>query len=246
MKILTCIFAFMIFACVGSFIGVCFDRIPKGEKIWRGRSHCDVCGKKLSVLELVPIISFICLRGRCHGCKEKISPVSTFIELATATLGTLMIYIYGLTVQGIAFGLTTAILIEITLLDYKTMEISDLACGLIALSGLALMIWNGSYISSLIGAFCVSVPFLIMALAGGMGLGDAKLMAAVGILLGWKQTLLAAFFGIVIGCIAALILKLKKKRGWKSEIPFGPFLCVGSFLSMLVGEQILSFYLSLL
>ena len=246
MKILTCIFAFMIFACIGSFIGVCFDRIPKGEKIWRGRSHCDVCGKKLSVLELVPIVSFICLRGRCHGCKEKISPVSTFIELATATLGTLMIYVYGLTVQGIAFGLTTAILIEITLLDYKTMEISDLACGLIALCSVALMIWNGSYISSLIGAFCVSVPFLIMALAGGMGLGDAKLMAAVGILLGWKQTLLAAFFGIVIGCIAALILKLRKKRGWKSEIPFGPFLCVGSFLSMLVGEQILSFYLSLL
>ena len=103
----------MIFACVGSFIGVCFDRIPKGEKIWRGRSHCDVCGKKLSVLELIPIISFICLRGRCHGCKEKISPVSTFIELATATLGTLMIYIYGLTVQGIAFGLTTAILIRL-------------------------------------------------------------------------------------------------------------------------------------
>ena len=98
----------------------------------------------------------------------------------------------------------------------------------------------------LLGAFCVSVPFLIMALAGGMGLGDAKLMAAVGILLGWKQTLLAAFFGIVIGCIAALILKIRKKRGWKSEIPFGPFLCIGSYLSMLVGEQILSFYLSLL
>lgn len=246
MKILTCIFAFMIFACIGSFIGVCFDRIPKGEKIWRGRSHCDKCGKKLSVLEVVPIVSFLCLRGRCHGCKEKISPVSTFIELATAILGTLMIYVYGLTVQGIAFGLTIAILIEITLLDYKTMEISDLACGLIALCSVALMIWNGSYISSLIGAFCVSVPFLIMALAGGMGLGDVKLMAAVGILLGWKQTLLAAFFGIVIGCIAALILKLRKKRGWKSEIPFGPFLCVGTFLSMLVGEQILSFYLSLL
>ena len=246
MKILTCIFAFMIFACIGSFIGVCFDRIPKGEKIWWGRSHCDICGKKLSVLELVPIVSFLCLRGRCHGCKEKISPASTFIELATATLGTLMIYVYGLTVQGIAFGLTTAILIEITLLDYKTMEISDLACGLIALCSIALMIWNGSYISSLIGAFCVSVPFLIMALAGGMGLGDAKLMAAVGILLGWKQTLLAAFFGIVIGCIAALILKIRKKRGWKSEIPFGPFLCIGSYLSMLVGEQILSFYLSLL
>ena len=246
MKLLTCIFAFMIYACIGSFIGVCFDRIPKGEKIWKGRSHCDSCGMTLGVLELIPIISFICLRGRCRKCREKISPVSTFIELTTAVLGTLMIYVYGLTVQGIAFGLTTCILIEITLLDYKTMEISDLACVLIALSAIVLMIVNGSYISSLIGAFCVSVPFLVMALLGGMGMGDVKLMAAVGILLGWKQTLLAAFFGIVIGCIAALILKLRKKRGWKSEIAFGPFLCVGVYLSMLFGEQLISFYLSLL
>ena len=243
---MTCIFAFMIFACIGSFIGVCFDRIPKGEKIYKGRSHCDSCGKTLGVLELIPIISYICLRGKCRKCKMRISPVSTFFELTTAVLGTLMIYIYGLTVQGIAFGLTTAVLIEITLLDYKTMEISDLACVLIALTGIVLMILNGSYISSLIGAVCVSIPFLVMVLAGGMGMGDVKLMAAVGILLGWKQTLLAAFFGIVIGCMAALILKLRKKQGWKSEIAFGPYLCIGTFVSMSVGEQILSFYLSLL
>ena len=243
---MTCIFAFMIFACIGSFIGVCFDRIPKGEKIYKGRSHCDSCGKTLGVLELIPIISYICLRGKCRKCKMRISPVSTFFELTTAVLGTLMIYIYGLTVQGIAFGLTTAVLIEITLLDYKTMEISDLACVLIALAGIVLMILNGSYISSLIGAVCVSVPFLVMVLAGGMGMGDVKLMAAVGILLGWKQTLLAAFFGIVIGCMAALILKLRKKQGWKSEIAFGPYLCIGTFVSMSVGEQILSLYLSLL
>ena len=243
---MTCIFAFMIFACIGSFIGVCFDRIPKGEKIYKGRSHCDSCGKTLGVLELIPIISYICLRGKCRKCKMRISPVSTFFELTTAVLGTLMIYIYGLTVQGIAFGLTTAVLIEITLLDYKTMEISDLACVLIALAGIVLMILNGSYISSLIGAVCVSIPFLVMVLAGGMGMGDVKLMAAVGILLGWKQTLLAAFFGIVIGCIAALILKLRKKQGWKSEIAFGPYLCIGTFVSMSVGEQILSLYLSLL
>ena len=246
MKVLTCIFAFMIFACIGSFIGVCFDRIPKGEKIYKGRSHCDSCGKTLGVLELIPIISYISLCGKCRKCKMRISPVSTLIELTTAVLGTLMIYIYGLTVQGIAFGLTTAVLIEITLLDYKTMEISDLACVLIALAGIVLMILNGSYISSLIGAVSVSIPFLFMALAGGMGMGDVKLMAAVGILLGWKQTLLAAFFGIVIGCIAALILKLRKIQGWKSEIAFGPYLCIGTFVSMSVGEQILSLYLSLL
>lgn len=246
MKIMTSIFAFVIFACIGSFIGICHDRIPKGEKIWKGRSHCDICGRTLGVFELIPFISFLCLRGRCRKCKEKISITSTLIELATAVIATLMVIAYGLTVQGIAFGLTACILFEIALLDQKTMEISDLACLLIAVCGVVFMVVHGSYISSLIGMVCISLPFLILTLLGEMGMGDVKLMGAVGIMLGWQQTLLAAFFGIIIGSVAALILKVKNKRGWKSEIPFGPYLCIGTYLSMLIGPQCISMYLSLL
>lgn len=246
MKLVICIFAFAMFACIGSFIGVCYDRIPKKETIKKGRSHCDVCGRTLGAIELIPIISFLCLHGRCRKCKGKIPLTSTIIELCTAVFGTLMIYGYGLTVQGIAFGLTTCVLIEVALLDQKTMEISDIACLLIAVCGIAVMILNGSYLSSLIGMLCISLPFLLLTMLGGMGMGDVKLMAAVGILLGWKQTLLAAFFGIVIGCFAATLLKILNKRGWKSEIAFGPYLCIGTYLSMLVGEQLLSLYLSLL
>ena len=91
MKIMTSIFAFVIFACIGSFIGVCYDRIPKGEKVWKGRSHCDVCGRTLGVFELIPLISFLCLRGRCRKCKGKISITSTLIELSTAVIGTLIV-----------------------------------------------------------------------------------------------------------------------------------------------------------
>ena len=79
-----------------------------------------------------------------------------------------------------------------------------------------------------------------------MGMGDVKLMAAVGLLLGYKGVLLAAFFGIVIGSIAAIVMKLRKTKGWKSEIPFGPYLCIGTYLSMLWGEWLISWYLSLL
>ena len=79
-----------------------------------------------------------------------------------------------------------------------------------------------------------------------MGAGDVKLMAAVGILLGYKGVLLAAFFGIVIGSVAAVILKIKKLKGWKSEIAFGPYLCIGTYISMLFGERLLSLYLSIL
>lgn len=246
MNLLTYLFAFAIFACVGSFIGVCADRIPKKEQIWKGRSHCDSCGKSLGALELIPIISYLFLRGKCRHCKAKIPFTSTAIELTTATLGTLAIFLFGPTVQGIAYSIVTCILIEIAVLDHKTMEISDLASLLIAGIGATLAVINGEYISSLIGLVCVSVPFLVLALLKTMGMGDVKLMAAVGLLLGYKGVLLAAFFGIVIGSVAAIAMKLKKTRGWKSEIPFGPYLCIGTYISMLCGEGLISWYLSLL
>ena len=244
--IMTYIFAFMLFACIGSFIGVCIQRIPQGEQIWKGRSHCDTCGKALNPFELIPFVSYLCLRGRCSKCKSKISISNIAIEFITASLGTLCLIVCGLTVQGIAYGLVTCVLIEVAFIDQKIMEISDLANLMIALIGIVLMVYNGSYLSSLIGLVCVSLPFLVFVLCRAMGLGDVKFMAEVGILLGWKSVLLAAFIGIVTGCIAALALKIANRKKWKSEMAFGPYLCVGAYISMLFGEQIISLYLSLL
>ena len=238
-------FAFVIFACVGSFIGVCYDRIPRGEQIFAGRSHCDMCGRTLSPWELIPIVSYVLLLGKCRKCRNHIPFVSTAIELITALLATGTLIEHGLTVQGVAFSIVTCVLIEITLLDYKTMEISDIASIIIAVVGLGLMIYNGTYVPSLIGAVCVSIPFLVLALLKAMGMGDVKLMAAVGLLLGIKGVLLATFFGIVIGSVAAAIMKIKNLRGWKSEIAFGPYLCIGSYISMLFGEKLIALYLSL-
>ena len=155
------IFAFAVFACVGSFIGVCADRIPRGEQIYKGRSHCDSCGRELKAWELIPILSFVFLGGRCRKCRKRIPVSSLLIELTTGVIGTLVIILYGLTVQGIAFGIITCILIEIAIVDHKAMEISDLASLMIAVIGVALMIYNGSYIPSLIGMVCVSLPFLV-------------------------------------------------------------------------------------
>ncbi len=244
--ITTYIFAFIMFACIGSFIGVCAYRIPKGEQILKGRSYCDACGRTLGALEMIPIVSYLFLGGKCRKCKKKISFASTGIELVTAVLGTLCLYVWGLSPQGIAFSIVTCVLIEIALLDFKTMEISDWAVAVIALLGIALMILRGDYIPSLIGFVCVSLPFLVLALFNAMGMGDVKLMAAVGVLLGYKGVLIAAFFGIVIGCLVAIALKTRNKTGWKSEIAFGPYLCIGTYISMLAGDRILSAYLALL
>lgn len=246
MNLLTYIFAFAVFACVGSFIGVCADRIPRGEQIYKGRSHCDSCGRELKAWELIPILSFVFLGGCCRKCRKRIPVSSLLTELTTGGLGTLAIILYGLTVQGIAFGIITCILIEVAIVDHKTMEISDLASLMIAVVGIALMIYDGSYIPSLIGMACVSLPFLVLALFKTVGFRDVKLMAAVGLLLGYKGVLLAAFFGIVIGSVAAAVMKIKNTKGWKSEFAFGPYLCVGTYISMLFGERLLSLYLSLL
>ena len=246
MNLLTYIFAFIVYACVGSFIGVCADRMPRGEQIYKGRSHCDSCGRELKAWELIPILSYVLLGGRCKRCRKRIPVSNLLIELATSVLGTLAIIMYGLTVQGIAFSIITCILIEIAIVDYKTMEISDLVSLMIAVIGIALMIYDESYIPSLIGMVCVSLPFLVFALLKTMGFGDVKLMAAVGLLLGYKGVLLAAFFGIVIGSVAAAVMKIKNTKGWKSEIAFGPYLCVGTYISMLFGERLLTLYLSLL
>lgn len=246
MNCLIYIFVFMLLSCVGSFIGLCSYRIQRGEQIWGGRSHCDKCGKKLRAFELIPIISFFLLGGKCSGCKMRISMESTVIEIVSALLGTSCLLMYGVTLRGFAYCIVTCILIEIAVLDFKTMEISDIAVALIGVIGIVLMIQSGEYISSLIGLICVSGPFLIMSLCKVMGMGDVKLMAAVGLLLGYKGVLIATFFGIVIGCVAAIFMKVLNRKDWKSEIAFGPFLCAGTFLSMMFGRQLLSMYLTLL
>lgn len=242
------IYSLMFFAltCIGSFIGVCFERIPEGESIVRGRSHCESCGKTLKSYELVPIFSYLFLKGRCSECKKKIPIRCLVIEFFTAVLGIIPLIFYGVSVQGFAYCALSCILFEIALLDFKTMEISDFANLLIAIIGIVLMIYKGSYLSSLVGAVCVSIPFLVFALCGVMGYGDVKLMAAVGILLGVKGVIFAAFTGIVIGCFAAIIMKIKQTHDWKSEIAFGPYLCLGSYLSMIIGPRCIELYLSII
>lgn len=241
------IYSLMFFAltCIGSFIGVCFERIPEGESIVRGRSHCESCGKVLKSYELVPIFSYLFLKGRCSKCKKKIPIRCLVIEFFTPVLGIIPLILYGVSVQGFAYCALSCILFEIALLDFKTMEISDFANLIIAIIGIALMVYEGRYLSSLVGAVCVSSPFLVFALCGVMGYGDVKLMAAVGILLGVKGVIFAAFTGIVIGCFAAIIMKIKQTHDWKSEIAFGPYLCIGSYLSMLIGPRCIELYLSI-
>ena len=235
-----------VLAAIGSFIGVCYARIPAGKQVVRGASHCDKCGRKLRAFELIPIISYLMLGGRCRSCKEKIPYSCLILELTAVVTGMIPLFLYGLTMQGFAVSIAACVLLEIAVVDYKTMEISDVANLLIGGIGIVLMCIHGTYLSSIIGLFAVSLPFLVLALLKLMGMGDVKLMAAAGIFLGFPNVLCAAFFGIVAGSFCAVIQKISNHKEWKSEIAFGPYLCMGIYIAMLFGERILSLYLSLI
>ena len=233
-------------AAIGSFIGVCYTRIPIGKQIINGPSQCDNCGKKLQAYEMIPIISYLMLGGTCHSCKKRIPRSCLILELATVVVGMVPLCLFGLTINGFAVSMAACILLEIAIIDYKTMEISDKASLLLGSIGIVLMFTRGTYLSSLIGFFAVSLPFCVLALLKLMGMGDVVLMAAAGIFLGFPNIFCAAFFGIVIGSIGAVIQKITKLKGWKSEIAFGPYLCSGIYIAMLFGEDIISQYLSMI
>lgn len=232
-------------AAIGSFIGVCYTRIPIGKQIINGPSQCDNCGKKLQAYEMIPIISYLMLGGKCHSCKKRIPRSCLILELATVVVGMVPLCLFGLTINGFAVSMAACILLEIAIIDYKTMEISDKASLLLGSIGIVLMFTRGTYLSSLIG-FCSKSTFLCISTAEVDGDGRCCVDGCGRNLLGFPNIFCAAFFGIVIGSIGAVIQKITKLKGWKSEIAFGPYLCSGIYIAMLFGEDIISQYLSMI
>jgi len=241
---------FIIGICVGSFMNVVISRLPvKGAFLSKKRSECPACHQQIRWYDLIPIISWIILKGRCRSCGEKISPLYPLVELTTALLTVAAFWRFGLTHSYyfiIVFGVT-AVLLAISVIDFQTTEIPDsliIAIGVFAIAA----IWfnpDVSLLSRFIGFFAISLPLLIIAVivAGAFGGGDIKLMAACGFLLGWQGALLAFFIAIMIGGSYALFLMISGKRKRGEHIVFGPALCSGAAISLFYGNEIISWYL---
>lgn len=236
-------------ACIGSFVNAATLRYSKGESFVKGRSRCPACGTTLRWFELVPLVSFLVLRGRCRGCKAKISwryPAVEAVCTLTAALCWLRFEVAWMT--PLAFAVC-AILLAVTLIDGDTMEIPN---GLvIALIPFAVgAVWARPEVTLLqrgIGFLTVSLPMFLLALIikNAFGGGDIKLMAVCGFLLGWQNTLLAFFIAVVLGGGYAVYLIGSKKSKKGAHIAFGPYLCIGVAAAMLYGKEILSAYLGL-
>lgn len=232
---------------VGSFLNVCIYRLPSEQSIVTNSSHCMKCGTKIKRYDLIPVISWFILRGRCRTCHEKFSIRYPMIELLNGLLWVLSIWRFDITIKGILVCLLFSALIVVFFMDWDTQLINTGVCIVIGLLGVANMFLTDDLkiTDYLIGAAIVSVPLLLISVISkeqAMGMGDAYLMAAGGLFLGIKSVTVAIFIGLILGSLVGLILKYITKS---SKFAFGPYLSIGIAVSSLYGHEIFNAYLKL-
>jgi len=235
---------------VGSFLNCIIYRLQTGEGFLTGRSFCPYCKHELSWQDLIPIFSFLILRGKCRYCSQKISLQYPLVELATGLLFvSFFIFHFSFFIFIIA-----CFLIIIFVYDLKYYIIPDkviypaIAIALIFnfqfLISKQFLIFNHSILNALGAALFFSLIVLVSR-GKWMGVGDIKLAALMGLFLGFPDILVALFLAFFIGGIIGIGLIISGKRTLKSEVPFGPFLVLGTFIALFWGSQITNWYLNL-
>ena len=309
-----CVMVFLFGICIGSFLNVCILRLPRGESLTKRNSHCMTCGAEIKRYDLIPLFSWIILRGKCRNCKAPISPRYSVVEGLTGVLFVLMFIKYDIIADGIIYPallcLFLAGVIVIGFEDFDTQEMS--VCVLVYLGVLAFVTRvlsvllptalrgnSVTIVEGLIGMFSVSLPLLIIGfvitplvyilfisedhkmvrklkkrlkrenLSGrekekvenalneklaavkeqgpvfGFGMGDVVFMAAGGLMLGWKATVVAMFIAIILGAVAALVLKLRARKSEEetdNAFAFGPYLAIGLAAAAYYGTEIFDMY----
>lgn len=244
--VLLYIIVFLYGIVIGSFLNVCIYRIPKQENIVKIRSHCMNCGYQLRWYDLVPVFSYLCLRGRCRSCKQKISVQYPLIELLNGVLYCIVFAVYGISGEALLFALLASALVTLSVIDFRTYEIPPgIDLFILALGLIRIVTDYADWFDYAIGFFLVSGFLYIVYLVTkgrGIGGGDIKLMAVSGLLLGWKQILLA----FVLGCIIGSVIHIARMKisGQGHVLAFGPYLSVGILISALAGDRMITWYLS--
>ena len=232
---------------IGSFLNVLIYRIPRGESVvWPG-SHCAQCGHPLKPLDLIPVLSYLFLRGKCRYCGVHISLRYPLVELLTA-LSFLLVYLqYEYTVMTAAGCILAAMLIVVTFTDIDEGIIPDVITYPGMLIGLGFAFFTIGIKSALIGMLGFGLIFFLIAILsrGGMGGGDVKLVAVFGAFLGPLHSVLVFILSSLAGGLWAIGLLLFKGAGRKTEVRFGPFLALSAFIVFLYGAELLNLYLSL-
>ncbi len=233
---------------IGSFLNVCIYRIPNKENIVTTRSHCMSCGHQLKWYELLPLISFVVQKGKCRECGTKLSVQYPLIEGLNGVLYVITFYINGLTIDSLLYCLLISALLALSVIDERTHEIPiGFNIFILCLGIIMTVLHYDDGLNHVIGFFAVSVfieIIIIVTRGRGMGGGDMKLMATAGLMLGWKEIILAFILGCILGAIIH-VLRMKVK-GAERVLAFGPYLSLGILISVWFGAPLITWYLGLL
>lgn len=248
LEIVPYIVIFIFGITIGSFLNVCIYRIPLHQSIVTVSSHCMTCGRKLKWYDMIPVFSWLLLGGKCRSCKSKISLQYPVIESLNGILYVVICLVNGMDLFSLIYCLMTSALLTLSLIDWRTYEIPPGINGFLFILGVAAAVLDrGNLLSHLAGMICVSGFLGILYLISrgrAIGGGDIKLMFACGLILGWKQILLAFLLGCIIGSVIHLIRI--RVQGEGHVLAMGPYLSAGIFLAALWGNAWISWYISLL
>jgi len=237
---------------VGSFLNVVIDRLPRGESLISPPSHCDACGHGLSALDLLPILSYVMLRGKCRFCGVPVSWRLPLVELLTGGLFAFLAWRLGPGLPLYPSLVYVALFVPIFFIDLERGIIPDVIVFPGMALALVLALLGGRAIPALEGCALGFGLFLAIYLVAsyllrqeGMGQGDVKLAGLLGLINGWPLVLMCFLLAVISSGLLASVFLVLRLKGRRDPIPFGPFLIAGSFVALLWGQGILDFYLRL-
>ena len=263
LQILLGVYAAVLGLIVGSYLNVLIFRLPLGISTVTPRSRCPRCGAPIRALDNIPVISFLALGGRCRHCGARISWRYPGVEAVTGLLFLTCFLRFGISLQSPVAALFCALMLALAMIDYDHMILPDK----LTFAGIALGIllqpfvpwarlWEGPWgamaggvLGAVLGSgllLAVWGVWLLVRREEGMGLGDAKMLAAIGAFLGWKGVLVSLFFAALAGAVVGLALMAFRGTDLKSKLPFGTFLALGGLIALFAGEPIVQAYARLL
>ncbi len=245
---------------IGSFLNLCIDRLPRDGSIVSPGSHCDSCGRALGPVDLVPVLSYLWLRGRCRYCGAAIPARVLVVEIAAGALYPLLAWHYGLGLELAAalVYLSAFIVIFFIDLEHRLVLVAVALPAMVAAFAFSFF-WNGfeefwpktgpgfalsALLGATVGVGLMAVPHVVTR-GRGMGFGDVYLAGLIGLVTGFPQVLVALWMGIVAGGAVAIALLVARAVGRKDAIPFGPFLVVGAMAALVWGDTVIRWWLNL-
>lgn len=234
---------------IGSFLNVLIHRLPMGENVVFPPSHCPRCHADIPFYLNIPLLSYIFLLGKCHSCRGKISPQYPLVEGFCAFGFWLTVHKYGLSLPAAASAVFICLLIALAAIDIRHMILPDE----LTLSGAALFFIYSFFnpeinqleavLSGLGGAlFFAGLYYFYLKIRKieGLGFGDVKMALFMGLFLGLHRLAVAIFLASLFGLLVGIFIIVFKKKNLKLALPFGPFLSLGSFVSLFWGDAIMA------